>query len=120
MTQEFITPLEEGACYSFDIDICSSRKYLSNTRKSKNLVNHIAPTVLKVYLSNEICAIYDPVFTSEIISEEEWDTISVNFKSQHNYRYIILAAGNPNIDSPQCGHILLDNIMNFQKANCGN
>jgi outer membrane protein OmpA-like peptidoglycan-associated protein len=117
--QRLTTSLKVGKCYKFTIDLARSTKYLSKSQKTDLETNYIVPAVLRVWAGNGICDDRELIGESAVVSHEEWRTYQFKVKPKSDYQFIMIEAFyKVPVIVPYCGHILVDNLSDFDEMDC--
>ncbi len=127
ISQKLSTPLKEGQCYLFSVDMVRSLHYWSIAKGlGDQEQNFDVPLVLRIWGSNTLCY-KDPTSGNiELLAESgavgntKWQTNIFTISPTHNYRYITLEAfyQTPLFDA-YLGHLLIDNASDFIQIDCG-
>ena len=124
--QKLNSPLQEGQCYLFSIDLMRSPDYLSVAKgKGYDERNFSTPTVLRIYGSNSMCYIESGENEIELLAESApvanttWQQNVFMISPSNSYQYLTLEAfyQTPTTEA-YLGHILLDNASNLIHADC--
>jgi outer membrane protein OmpA-like peptidoglycan-associated protein len=117
--QRLTTPMKAGKCYKFAIDLAKSEIYKSRTKLSNALTNYITPAVLRIWAGNGICDDRELIGESKIINHSDWRTYQFKFKPKADYKsFMIEAFYKVPVIVPYCGHVLVDNMSDFEEINC--
>ncbi len=119
IAQRLVRPMQAGKCYLFTIDLAKSSKYLSTSRMNNKELNYTTPAVLKIWAGSGLCNEVELLGESTVINHEEWRTYQFKFSPKADYKFITLTAQwKPASGNPYCGHILIDNLSDFQYIDC--
>lgn len=119
VAQRLTSSLKVGKCYKFTIDLARSSKYISKSQKTNVETNYVTPAVLRVWAGNGICDDQELLGESTVVSHEEWRTYQFKFKPKADYNFIMIEAFyKVPVIAPYCGHILVDNLSDFDEMDC--
>lgn len=119
ISQRLSSTIVAGNCYLFTIDLARSSKYLSTSRLSNKEMNYITPAVIKIWAGSGMCNEVELLGESRAIDHEEWRTYQFKFTPKADYKFITIEAywKQPR-SSVYCGHVLIDNLSDFQVMDC--
>ncbi len=119
ISQKLFSNLKVGKCYKFTIDLSRSGKYMSKSRLTGKDQNYITPAVFRIWGGNGMCNEKELLGESVPVNHSEWRTYQFKVKPKAPYQYITIEAfwKVPTI-SPYCGHILVDNLTDFEEMDC--
>jgi hypothetical protein len=117
--QRLTTKLEVGKCYKLTADLARSKKYLSKSQLTNKEMNYIQPAVFTILTSNKICHDKEILAESTAVDHEDWRTYQFKIKPTSDYSFILIEAFylTP-VKVPYCGHILVDNLSDFEEIDC--
>ena len=127
VSQKLSSPLKEGQCYLFSIDMVRSTDYWSVAKgRGAAKQNFDGPLVLRIFGSNSVCYKDPSSGDIELLAESgpvgntKWQTNIFTITPSKKYKYITLEAfyQTPLFDA-YLGHILLDNASDFIEIDCG-
>jgi outer membrane protein OmpA-like peptidoglycan-associated protein len=119
IAQSLTTSLKVGKCYKFTIDLCKSNKYMSKSRVNGRNQNYNTPTVFRIWGGNGICNEKELLGESVSINHAEWRTYQFKIKPKAAYKFIVIEAyWKVPVINPYCGHILVDNLSDFEEMDC--
>ncbi len=120
IAQRLTSPLKVGKCYKFTIDLAKSDKYISRSSINKEkITNYSTPAVFRIWGGNGYCSEKQLLGESSTVNHTEWRTYQFKIKPKQEYKYIIIEAYYKTPDFfPYCGHILLDNLTDFEEMDC--
>ena len=101
--QRLSAPLKKGECHQFTIDLAHSNIYAGYNK----------PIMLQIYIGDNKCDEDQLIYTSKLISHEEFKTYKIQFKPDKDYQYIILKAFIKEGKFSHVGNILLDNMKSI-------
>lgn len=103
---QFTQPLKKAICYSFKVDLSTfiDAQYIPNGVRYNN------PGLLTVWISNAPCGKSKLLWSSPVISNEDWKTFAFQATMDDNYQYLLLEAEYADINNKVFGNILIDNF----------
>lgn len=105
--QRLTTPLAQGECYSFTLDLAHSKTY-----SGYNL-----PIRLRIWAGTKACAKDQLLWESDLIYNQKWQTHEVRFTAKNTYRYIIIEAYfAPGVFVKYRGNVLVDHISDILRC----
>ncbi len=104
--QRLLTPIEEGECYNFKIDLARSGTYTGYDK----------PLKLRIYGARSRCEKTELLYESPLIKHTEWKEYEVVIIPKFEYNYLIFEAHNIGSSVPRKGNILLDNCSRIKKC----
>ena len=115
--QRLSIPLKTGMCYKFTIDLARSPKYISGKNPNdKNLYNYNQPTVFRIWGGTGLCDDKQLLAESKPIDHPDWRTYQFKIKPKADYKFIFIEAFyKVPVISPYSGHILVDNLSDFDE-----
>lgn len=119
ISQRLQVPLTTGKCYKFTIDLARSNKYMSAKRLTSAPHNYIQPTVFRLWGGSGMCNDRELLAESKAVDHADWRTYQFKVKPKADCKFIIIEAfyKTPIIE-PYCGHILVDNLSDFDEMDC--
>ncbi|MFM2392943.1 MAG: hypothetical protein RLZZ546_925 [Bacteroidota bacterium] len=119
ISQKLSAPLKAGKCYKFTIDLARSPSYWSKTTINERDENYVKPSVLRIWGGSGLCNEAQLLGESTTIDHNDWRTyqFKVNPTSAHKYILIEAYYKTP-VFLPYCGHILVDNLSDFEEMDC--
>ena len=120
VSQRISEPLQEGACYQFEIYLARSLTYMSVSRSSHKEANYATPVKLKIWGGFGHCDKAQLLGQTNLITHTDWQAYLIQFRAQKAYQYIIFEAyyDEPTI-FPYNGNLLLDYLSEIERVNCG-
>ncbi len=119
LAQRLSASLKVGKCYKFTIDLCRSNKYMSKSRVTEKDQNYITPAVFRIWGGNGMCNEKELLGESVPINHAEWRTYQFKVKPKSEYKFIMIEAyWKVPVINPYCGHILVDNLSDFEEMDC--
>lgn len=122
VSQELESPLKEGQCYTFSVDLSKSERYISKSRLNENDrrdYNYTTPIVFRLWGGYGYCGTVELLAESTPVKNSSWKTYTFKVKPKANYRYITFEAFyKVPVVFPYNGHILVDNCSSFVEINC--
>ena len=119
VSQRIATPLEEGKCYNFSVDLARSPYYVSHSRITQKKENYTEPAVLRVWGGTGVCGRQELIAESSVVDNNEWKTFEFEIRPGRNLNYVTLEAFyEVPVLFPYNGHILLDNVSSFDQVPC--
>jgi outer membrane protein OmpA-like peptidoglycan-associated protein len=119
LAQRLSTVLKVGKCYKFTIDLCRSNKYMSKSRVTEKDQNYITPAVFRIWGGTGMCNEKELLGESVAINHAEWRTYQFKVKPKSEYKFIMIEAyWKVPVINPYCGHILVDNLSDFEEMDC--
>jgi outer membrane protein OmpA-like peptidoglycan-associated protein len=122
VSQKLMSPLKEGQCYSFSVDLAKSEKYVSGSRLNRNddrEYNYTTPAVFRVWGGYGHCSIIELLAESVPVENSPWKTYNFKLSPKSNYGYITFEAYyEVPVLFPYNGHILVDNCSDMIQINC--
>ncbi len=121
LSQRMASNIEEGKCYTFDIELSRSEFYVSGSKVTEQLENYTKPAVLRIWGGNGICGKQELLGESVTVSNDEWRTYEFEFRPNKSVNYFTLEAFYkvPTL-FPYNGHLLLDNASLIKEVPCDN
>lgn len=121
LSQRMANNIEEGKCYTFDIELSRSEFYVSGSKVTEQLENYTKPAVLRIWGGNGICGKQELLGESVTVSNDEWRTYEFEFRPNKSVNYFTLEAFYkvPTL-FPYNGHLLLDNASLIKEIPCDN
>jgi hypothetical protein len=112
---ELTASLDNEICYSFSIALCASDSYESVSRVTNLEANFIAPTVLRIWGSDDSCSRSELLAQSPPINHSEWQLYTFILKpTKDHYNHIVLEAFYPdNVSRFTNGNLILDAASAF-------
>ncbi len=119
LSQRLRIPIEDGKCYSFNIELARSAYYVSGSKVSNQLENYTQPAVLRVWGGTSVCGKQELLGESVTVSNDEWRTYEFEFRPSRSVNYFTLEAFYkvPTL-FPYNGHLLLDNASLITEIPC--
>ena len=119
VSQRLRTPLEEGKCYSFSIDLARSTRYVSGSRLTEKEENYVKPSILRIWGGNSICGQAVELGQSVTVENMNWRTYEFEFRPDKTINYFTLQAAYtyPSL-FPYNGHLLLDKASTIVEIPC--
>ena len=122
VSQELESPLKEGKCYSFSVDLSKSERYLSRSRLNEDDerdYNYTTPIVFRLWGGYGYCGTVELLAESAPVKNSPWKTYTFKISPKANYRYITFEAFyKVPVVFPYNGHVLVDNCSDFVEVNC--
>jgi len=121
LSQRLSTTIEEGKCYSFNIELSRSEFYVSGSKVTKQIENYTKPAVLRIWGGNGVCGKQELLGESVTVSNDDWRTFEFEFRPNKSVNYFTLEAFYkvPTL-FPYNGHLLLDNASLIKEVPCDN
>ncbi len=129
VAQRLQRPLEANKCYSFQIFIAKSERYLSpvggreaiapeGTTKTDS-INHDTPVTLRIWGGNGYCDKQELLHQTSVITHNRWIEYNLKFEPKRRISHFMLEAfyKTPNL-FPYNGNILLDNASEIILMPC--
>jgi outer membrane protein OmpA-like peptidoglycan-associated protein len=108
-----------GNCYLFTIDLARSSKYMSTSRISDKEINYVTPAIIKIWAGSGMCYEVELLGESRAIDHEDWRTYQFKFTPKADYKFITIEASwKKPFSNTYCGHVLIDNLSDFQIMDC--
>jgi outer membrane protein OmpA-like peptidoglycan-associated protein len=122
VSQRLKSPMAQGQCYDFSIDVCQSILYLSLSPTIDKTVKFATPAKLRVWGGNGFNDRKELLAETEPIKNKEWLTKNLRLDPKNgSYNFIILEAYYKTpIVKLYNGHILIDNASDIRPAGCEN
>lgn len=119
IAQRLTASLRAGKCYKFTIDLAKSPNYVSRSRVEDKETNYTTPAVFRIWGGNGICSEKELLGESAPVNHTDWRTYQFKIKPRSEYKYIMIEAyyKSPTF-LPYCGHILVDNLTDFEEMDC--
>jgi outer membrane protein OmpA-like peptidoglycan-associated protein len=119
IAQRMTAPLKVGKCYKFTIDLSRSERYVSQSRTTSTQQNYTTPTVLRIWGGNGNCDEKQLLGESAGVNHADWRTYQFKIKPNAPFTHIMLEAYYKTpVIIPYSGHILLDNLSDFDEMDC--
>jgi len=124
VSQRLTTPLSAGSCYSLNIDLCQSPRYVSGSRGldgklDSRSTNFNKPIVLRLWGGSGYCDQRQLLAESIPISHPDWKSYAFKFKANREFRHITVEAFYKTpVLFPYNGHLLIDNLSNIKVIDC--
>ncbi len=119
ISQRLTKSMESGKCYLFSIDLARSNKYMSIARLTNKELNYTTPAILRIWAGSGLCNEVELLGESTIINHEEWRTYQFRFSPKADYKFITIEAyWKQTTNAKYCGHILIDNLSDFEIMDC--
>jgi outer membrane protein OmpA-like peptidoglycan-associated protein len=119
IAQRLSAPLKVGKCYKFTIDLSRSEKYISQSRTTTKTQNYNTPAVLRIWGGNGNCDEKQLLGESAGVNHADWRTYQFKVKPNAAFTHIMLEAYYKTpVIIPYSGHILLDNLSDFDEMDC--
>jgi outer membrane protein OmpA-like peptidoglycan-associated protein len=119
ISQRLQTPIITGKCYQFTIDLARSPKYMSAKRLTNVPHNYIEPAVFRIWGGSGMCNDRELLAESKAIDHPDWRTYQFKIKPKADHKFILIEAFYKTpILVPYCGHILVDNLSDFDEMDC--
>ncbi len=119
VSQRIETPIEEGKCYSFSIDLARSPYYVSRSRITDQVENYTEPAVLRVWGGTGVCGRQELIAESSTVVNNHWKTFEFEIKTGRNLNYLTLEAFyEVPVLIPYNGHLLVDNASTLRQIPC--
>lgn len=121
LSQRMASNIEEGKCYTFDIELSRSKFYVSGSKVTEQMENYTKPAVLRIWGGNGICGKQELLGESVTVANDEWRTYEFEFRPNKSVNYFTLEAFYkvPTL-FPYNGHLLLDNASLIKEIPCDN
>lgn len=120
VSQRLASPLEQGKCYSFSIDLMQAAVFKSASRIRKGTtINYNGPLKIRLWGGIGYCQKKELLAESPMIDHEEWKTYDFRFEPQSTLGSFTIEAfyKTPTL-IPYAGNILLDNGSHIQEIPC--
>ena len=120
VSQRLNSPLEQGQCYDFNIDVCRSPLYMSLSPSSGKDANFVTPAKLRIWAGNGFSDRRELLAETAPISNTVWETKNLRLKPKKGtFSFIIFEAyyKTPVVNLYN-GHIMLDNASDIRPATC--
>ena len=119
LSQRLKIPIEEGKCYSFNIDLARSDYYVSGSRLTNEEENYTEPAVLRIWGGSAVCGKQELLGESITVSNKDWRTYEFEFRPERSVTYFTIEAFYkvPTL-FPYNGHLLLDNASIIKEIPC--
>lgn len=119
LSQRLSSPIEEGKCYNFNIELARSEFYVSGSKVTNELENYTEPAVLRVWGGTSVCGKQELLGESVTVSNRDWRTYEFEFRPTRSVNYFTLEAFyKVPILFPYNGHLLLDNASTIEEIPC--
>jgi len=119
VSQRIETPIQEGKCYEFSIDLARSPYYVSKSRITDKVENYTEPTVLRIWGGTGVCGRQELIGESEVVDNNDWESFQFEIEPGRNLNYITLEAFfEVPVLIPYNGHLLVDNASVFTQVPC--
>lgn len=119
LSQELTTPLQKGRCYSFTIDLCTAKTFLSPVRSNaEESSSYSDPALFRVWGGDTYCDRGQLLFESSPIDHGEWKNYTIDFQPTNDLKYMVIEAYYTYETGISNGQILVDNISNFTLDEC--
>jgi outer membrane protein OmpA-like peptidoglycan-associated protein len=119
ISQRLAVPLKVGKCYKFTIDLSRSNSYISKSTLTYKETNYITPAVFRIWGGSGMCNEMELLGESAAINHFEWKTYQFKVKPKIAHRFIIIQAyWKVPVITPYCGHVLIDNLTDFEEMDC--
>ncbi len=121
VSQKLEKPFRKDSCYIFSIQLCSSKKYVSHSRKTGSVANFTNPVIFQMWGGNSKCDRKELLIKSKAVLNWEWKDYTFYFKPHSNYTYIRFEAYYPDeFDKNTNGNLMLDDASKILLIPCGN
>lgn len=121
VSQLLSEPLQEGKCYSIDLYLSRSDKYVNTQPRSETdeVKSQGNPLVLRIYGGLRPCEKKQLLAESPLVSNTDWKNFSFNFEAAANTYYITFEAFYKTpVLLPYNGNLLIDNISPIRRIAC--
>lgn len=119
ISQKLSAPLKVGKCYKFTIDLAKSSSYWSKSRVTEKDENYIKPAVLRIWGGSGLCNDAQLLGESAAIDHGDWRSYQFKVTPSSAHKYILIEAYYKTpVFLPYCGHILVDNLSDFEEMDC--
>ena len=109
VAQALAKPLIKGNEYEFEIALCRSKLYVSQSRTTREEANYTTPVTLRVWGGKDYCDLAEMLAVTEEIVHSDWQTYYFSFVPNDDYDYFILEAFYTTpVLFPYNGNLLLD------------
>lgn len=117
--QRLRTPMLAGKCYNFSIDLMRSRRYVSPSKTSDEIVNYDKAAVLRVWGSNSPCGKLELLNETDAVENYSWRTYNMRLEPSRNYSFIMLEVFYKTpVFTEYNGNMLLDNASDLIPVPC--
>lgn len=119
VSQRLASPIEGGKCYSMNIDLARSDKYISGSRVTNAMENYTQPAILQIWGGTGVCGRQELLGETTTVSNREWRTYEFEFRPEKTVSYFTLEVfyKKPTL-IPYNGHLLLDNATSIKQIPC--
>ncbi len=120
VAQRLSQPLEAGKCYEWNIDLCRSEEYTSQTSTSNTkLLSFSSAVQLRVWGGNGFCDRAELLYTTPYVVNTRWLGYIMTLKPKKNYSFIVIEAffKTPML-FPYNGNVLIDNASTIKQIDC--
>jgi Outer membrane protein and related peptidoglycan-associated (lipo)proteins len=119
ISQRLSVNIEEGKCYTFDLELSRSEKYVSRSHLTGEFANYIEPAILRIWGGTGICGKQELLGESVTVSNSEWRTYEFEFRPNRSVSYFTLESFYkvPSLFSYN-GHLLIDNASMIKEIPC--
>ncbi len=120
VAQRLSQPLEAGKCYEWNMDLCRSEEYTSQTSTSNSkLLSFSSAVQLRVWGGNGFCDRAELLYTTPYVVNTRWLGYIMTLKPKKNYSFIVIEAffKTPML-FPYNGNVLIDNASAIKQIDC--
>ena len=119
IAQRLTGVMKPGKCYKFTIDLAKSNNYNSKSRVTDKPTNYVTPAVFRIWGGNGMCSEKELLGESAPVNHADWRTYQFKVRPKSEFKYILIEAyyKSPAF-VPYCGHILFDNLSDFEEMDC--
>ena len=116
--QRLSDPIPAGQCFKLSVDVSHSSTLESATAGSHKLTKFNKPAALIISGGKYKCASNPILFRSELVRNENWETLTIDMKAVYDIDYLSFYAFYEFEHIPTYGNLLLDNISAISFIEC--
>lgn len=119
VAQRLTVPMQAGKCYTFSIQLATSKTYNSILRGTNREASFTNPVKLRIWGGAGYCRRDELLAESKLVTHSDWQEYEFKFEPKRRLSYIVLEAffKTPTL-SPPNGNLLLDNASAIQPIPC--
>jgi outer membrane protein OmpA-like peptidoglycan-associated protein len=112
--QKLKAPIVKGANYTFNLDLCRSETYESQSQTTRKTVNYNTPVIIRIWGGSGYCSKMELLDETEPVSTFSWQKYTFKFtaKSTHTHFMIESFYKVPTL-FPYNGNVLMDNASDI-------
>lgn len=102
--QRLSSPLKQGECYSFSLDLAYSNTYAGYNQ----------PIKLRIWAGKKKCDKRQLMAETNLVEDIDWETYNFQFTARQNYYYIVIEAFYKEGRFSHQGNVLIDNFSTIK------